>query len=79
MEMSINSSPYRSSKVYDKIKDGKYSYEQTRQMLMARQVQFKKKNSTDLKYDPNKRQVTDLKKLYNMIHNNNKYLNVPHG
>ena len=48
-------------------------------MLMARQVQFKKKNSTDLKYDPNKRQVTDLKKLYNMIHNNNKYLNVPHG
>jgi hypothetical protein len=37
---------------------------------------MKKKN---VKYDPNKPSKRDMKKLSNMITNNNKYLSLPHG
>ena len=42
-EGSNNNSPYR-SKLYDKLREGKLTYEQTRQMLLARQSNWKKIN-----------------------------------
>ena len=74
---SVSSSPQRSSKIYEKLREGKYNYEQTKQMLLARQQQFKKK---DKLHNMGKATHRDMKKLNNMVSNNTKYLSVPgHG
>jgi hypothetical protein len=66
----------RSSKIYEKLREGKYNYEQTKQMLLARQQQFKKR---DNKYNPNTIRKRDATKLQNMINNNTKYCLPGHG
>jgi hypothetical protein len=38
-----------------------------------------KTKSSNNKYSPNKKQRRDAKKLSKMIHNNERYMNVPHG
>ena len=49
-------------------------------MLMGRQNNFKKKSQDyNSKSEVSKRNPNEMKKLYNMINSNTKYLNVPHG
>lgn len=45
-------------------------------MLMGRASNFKKKGQSS---DLLKRNPNEVKRLYNMINTNTKYLNVPHG
>ena len=66
--------------MYKKLKEGTYNYEQTRQMLMARQLNMKnRKDSKSGKYSPTKLSQRDQQQLSRMIHSNSKYLTVPHG
>lgn len=79
-QTSAQSSPTRDDALYKKLKDGSYSYEQTRQMLMARQQAFQNRKSNRTgKYSPTKVSQRDLQQLSRMIHSNSRYLTVPHG
>lgn len=73
--MSHGTSPNRGS-VYDKIREGKYTYEQTKQILMA---QGKTSNRKDKRYNPNAKQHRDISKLAQIGKNNDKYTSLYHG
>lgn len=75
----MHSSPTRDSSIYKKLKEGKYSFEQTRQMLLARKPEWKSKSKNQKKYSPRRKSLRDFGQLSRMIHSNSRYLTVPHG
>jgi len=83
LNYSTASSPTRSTydpNLYKKLKEGGYNYEQTRQILLARQKQMQDRRiNSKGKYSPNKKSTRDLNQLSRMVHSNSRYLSVPHG
>ncbi|CDW83195.1 UNKNOWN [Stylonychia lemnae] len=86
LDSSVYFSPQRSVQsdagLYRKLKDGKFSYDQTRQILLSRHQQLaNKKQSQKGKFSPSRdpnlpRDQNQMQKLSN---SNSKYLSVPHG